>query len=164
LFSSNISSTCAYYMVNFGPRLAEMVSLVWGTPANFNRFRALASLLQQRRSTEAKQTLQDVWPSPGRLHYKLIPFWRLCPVTEFCQVLIHFASSSLHSPIGSVTARHSSNGRESNFAALSTGRHLDSAGRPSRWALAHILVSSFFPRLISAVTSGMSILLHMVWP
>jgi len=27
-----------------------------------------------------------------------------------------------------------------NFAALSTGRHLYSAGRPSRWALVHILV------------------------
>jgi len=38
------------------------------------------------------------------------------------------------------TARHSSSGREPNFAALSTGRHLYSAGRPSRWALAHILV------------------------
>jgi len=29
-------------------------------------------------------------------------------------------------------------------AALTRGRHLYSAGRPSRWALAHILVLSFF--------------------
>jgi len=29
-----------------------------------------------------------------------------------------------------------------NFAALNRGRHLCSAGRPSRWALAHILVVS----------------------
>ena len=35
-------------------------------------------------------------------------------------------------------ARHSSSGRQSNFAALNRGRHLHSAGRPSRWALAHI--------------------------
>jgi len=42
--------------------------------------------------------------------------------------------------IGSVTARHSSSGRQRNFAALSRGRHLYSAGRPSRWALAHVLV------------------------
>jgi len=42
--------------------------------------------------------------------------------------------------LGSVTARHSSSGRQPNFAALSRGRHLYSAGRPSRWALAHILV------------------------
>jgi len=42
--------------------------------------------------------------------------------------------------ISSVTARHSSSGRQPNFAALSRGRHLYSAGWPSRWALAHILV------------------------
>jgi len=28
--------------------------------------------------------------------------------------------------------------RQPNFAALNRGRHLYSAGRPSRWALAHI--------------------------
>ena len=42
----------------------------------------------------------------------------------------------------SVTARHSSIGRQPDFAALNRGRHLYSAGRPSRWALAHILVIS----------------------
>ena len=44
------------------------------------------------------------------------------------------------SRLGSVTARHSSSGRQPNVAALNRGRHLYSAGRPSRWALAHILV------------------------
>jgi len=34
----------------------------------------------------------------------------------------------------------SSNGRQANFAALNRGRNLCSAGRPSGWALAHILV------------------------
>ena len=49
------------------------------------------------------------------------------------------------SRLGSVTARHSSSGRQPNFAALNRGRHLCSAGRPSGWALAHILVlTSFF--------------------
>jgi len=62
-------------MVNFGPLSAEIVSLVWGTPANFNWFHILAALLH------------------------------------------------------------------SHTAALNRGRHLYSAGRPSRWALAHI--SSF---------------------
>jgi len=42
--------------------------------------------------------------------------------------------------LGSVTARQSSSGRQPNFAAMNRGRHLCSAGRPSRWALAHILV------------------------
>ena len=32
-------------MVNFGPLAAEIGSLVWGTPANFNGFRVLAALL-----------------------------------------------------------------------------------------------------------------------
>jgi len=40
-----------------------------------------------------------------------------------------------------VTARQSSSERQRNFAALNRGRHLCSAGRPSRWALANI--SSF---------------------
>jgi len=42
--------------------------------------------------------------------------------------------------LGSITARHSSSGRQPNFAALNRGRHVYLAGRPSRWALAHILV------------------------
>jgi len=42
----------------------------------------------------------------------------------------------------------SSSGRQPNFAALNRGCHLCSAGRPSGWALAHILVPvciSFLP-------------------
>jgi len=35
---------------------------------------------------------------------------------------------------------HDTSGRQPNFAALNRGRHLYLAGRPSRWALAHILV------------------------
>jgi len=42
------------------------------------------------------------------------------------------------SRLGSVTARHSSSGRQPNFAALNRGRHLYLAGQPSRWAMAHI--------------------------
>jgi len=47
------------------------------------------------------------------------------------------------SRLGSVTARHSSIGRQPNFAALNRGRHLYSAGRQSRWALAHISSSLY---------------------
>jgi len=45
----------------------------------------------------------------------------------------------------SVTARQSSSARQANFAALNRGRHLCSAGRPSRWALAHISSFRSFP-------------------
>jgi len=38
------------------------------------------------------------------------------------------------------TARHSSSGRQPKFVALNRGCHLHLAGRPSRWALAHVLV------------------------
>jgi len=70
-------------IVNFGPLTAEICWRVWGTPANFNGFRVLASLLQRRRSTEVNQTLYDVWPSPGLVHYIHI-FRGSYPVTEFC--------------------------------------------------------------------------------
>jgi len=75
----------SHNILNFGLLAAEIVSLVWGTPADFNGFRVLASLLQRRRSTEANQTLHGVWPSPGLVHYIYI-FGGSCPVTEFCQV------------------------------------------------------------------------------
>ena len=51
--------------MNFGQPAAEIGSLVWGIPANFNWFRVLASSLQRRQSTEANQTLHDVWLSRG---------------------------------------------------------------------------------------------------
>ena len=82
LLSSNISSRCPY-MVNFGLLAAEIVSLVWGTPANFNGFRILAALLHGTLLVGVSQT-----------------------------------------------------------AAFNRRRHLYSAGRPSGWALAHILVIS----------------------
>jgi len=83
LLSSNTSSTCLYNMVNFCPLATEILSLVWGTPANFNGFAS----------------------------------WQ-----RYCTA--------------------SSSGRQPKFAALSRGHHLCSAGRPSRWALAHIVVLS----------------------
>jgi len=68
-------------MVNFGPLSAEILSLVWGTPANSTGFAS----------------------------------WK-----HYCTAF--------------------SSGRQPNFAALNRERHLCSAGRPSRWALPHILV------------------------
>ena len=82
LLSSNISSTCPCNMANFGPLVAEILALVWGTPGNFNGFRVLAALLHGNLVVGVSQT-----------------------------------------------------------AALNRGRHLYSAGRPSRWTFAHI--SSF---------------------
>jgi len=79
LLSSNISPTSPHNMVNFGPLAAEILSLVWGTPANFSGFRVLAALLHGTLALGVSQT-----------------------------------------------------------AVLNRGRHRYWAGRPSRWALAHI--------------------------
>ena len=69
------------------------------------------------------------------------------------------------SRLGSVIARQCSSGHQPNFAAMNRGRHLCLAGRPSRWALAHISSLFFFPRLISAVADWMfTILRHIMWP
>jgi len=87
------------YMLHMSPQYGELrptncwdgfVSL--GHPANLNGFRILPSLLQRRRSAEAKQTLHDVWPSPGLVHYIYIfeascPLAELCPTSNFCVLL-----------------------------------------------------------------------------
>ena len=43
-------------MVNFGPLADEIVSLVWGTPRNFNGFRVLAALLHGTLVVGVSQT------------------------------------------------------------------------------------------------------------
>jgi len=146
MLNSNISSTCPHNMVNFGLLMAEIGLAVWSTPANFNGFCVLASLLQRRRSTEANQTLHGVWPSPELVHYIYIS-GALVRNGILSGAKFTLRASLALSYICSVTARQSSRGRQPNFAALSRGRHRYSAGRPSRWAMAHILVLSFFPRL-----------------
>jgi len=81
LFKQQYLLYMSHNMVNFGPLATEIVSLVWGTPANFNGFHVLAALLHGTLVVGISQT-----------------------------------------------------------AALNRGCHLYSAGRPSHWALAHILV------------------------
>ena len=99
LLNSNSCPTSSHNMVNFSIA-AEIGSLVWGTPANFSGFLVLASLglLQRRRSTEANQTLHDVWLFPRLVHYIFL-FGGSGPVTEFCQVQSSLCIQVLHSPI-----------------------------------------------------------------
>ena len=58
LVKQHISSTCPHNMVNFAPLAAEIVSLVWGTPANFNGFRIFAALLHGTLVLGISQTLR----------------------------------------------------------------------------------------------------------
>jgi len=56
--NSNISPTCPHNMANFGLLVAEIDSLVWGTPANFNGFHVLAALLHGTLVVGVSQTLR----------------------------------------------------------------------------------------------------------
>jgi len=97
LLNSNMSSRRPHNMATFGPLTTEIGLPVWGTRANFNQFRVLASLLQRRRSPEANQTLHDVCPSPGLVHY--VHFGGFCPLTEFCYVQNSLCVQVLRSPV-----------------------------------------------------------------
>jgi len=69
LLNSNISPTCPYNMVNFGLLAAEIVLLVWDTPANFNVFRILAALLHSTLVVGVSETLR---PSHWALAHILV--------------------------------------------------------------------------------------------
>jgi len=103
-------------MVNFGPLVAEIGSVVWSTPANFNGFRILPSLLQQCRSPKAYQTARCLavsWVGTVYIHFRgLLPSDRILPGAKFT-----LRPSLAFSYIGSVTARHSSSRRQPNFVA-----------------------------------------------
>jgi len=88
-----MSSICFHNMVKFGLLMVEICCRVWGTPANFNGFCVLASLLHRCCSTEVSQTLNDVWPSPALVYHTYV-FRGSCPLTEFSSCRIHFASKS----------------------------------------------------------------------
>ena len=140
---------CSHNIENFSPLATEIGIPVWGTPANFNWFCVFASLLHRRRATDVSETLHDVWPSPGLLHYIYI-FGDCCPLREFCQMQNLLCIQVLRSPILSAllhiaravgvsqTLWRGIQGMElRNFYR---GRHLYSSGWPSRFALANILV------------------------
>ena len=130
-------------MVNLGPLASEIRSLVWSTPSNFNGFRVLASLLHRHHSPEANQTLHNVWPSLGLLQYIYI-FEGSCPITELRQVQNSLCVEVLRSAILAALLHGTRVVGISQTAALSRRRLLYSTGRPSHWALAHILVCLFF--------------------
>jgi len=133
-------------MANFGPLMAEIGSGVWGTPANFNEFRVFAFVTAATSLiTDLNQTARCLAAScAGTLciHFRGI----LSPKGILTGAKFNLRPSPALSYIDSVSARHSSSGRQTNFAELSRGRHLYSAGWPSRWALADILVIYIYER------------------
>ena len=98
-----------------------------------------------------KNLLTAISPPHAVIIWWTSAYWRLRSVAS----LGHPCKFPRVSRPGSVTARHSSSGRQPNFAALNKGHHLYSAGRPPRWALAHILVYFVFPqRYCGNIVSG----------
>ena len=133
MLNSNISSTCIRNMVNFSPLTAEIYSLVRDTAANFNRFLVLASLLHRLTGGQPNfARCLAVWYTTYTFSGAVAPKGIL-PGAKFT-----LPPSLAFSYIGSVTARHSSSGRQPNFGVVQgmefqnfrRGRHLYSAGRP----------------------------------
>jgi len=103
---------------------ATLPGYIFGTKAHINN----------RKKNVKQQYLPHTSPQYGALRPTSCwdRFVRLGHLYKFQRV----------SRLGSVTAWYSSSGHQPNFATLNRGHrhHLYSAGRPSRWALAHILV------------------------
>jgi len=103
-----------------------------GTPANFNGFLILASLLHWRRSTEVNQTSHDVWPTPGLVD--ILTFSGTYP-NGICQMQNSLCIQVLRSPILAALL-HSTRA----ICVSQTWWH-DSAGRPPHGtSLPHLLV------------------------
>jgi len=155
LLSSNISSTCPHNMVNFGPLAAEIGPCSLGhlskfQSTDFASWQRYCSDVAQRKPTKLCTVFTVSWAGTRRTHFwRFFPRYGILPGAKFT---LHSILALLY--FGNITAWHSSSGREPNFAALSPGRHLYSARRPSRWALAHILVRfafSVFSVLINVI-------------
>ena len=105
-------------MVNFGPLGAEIISLVWGTSANFNRFRVLASLLQRRRSTKPTKLGTMFghllgWYTIYTFLMELLPPDGILPHVKFT---MHPSVAFLY--IGSATAWHSHSRHQPNCGVV----------------------------------------------
>jgi len=114
--SSNISSTCAHNMANFGPLTAEICWRVWSTQqisTGFVSWLRYCTDVVQRTSTKLCRMF-------GRLlgWYTIYTFWGLLPPNAILPAAKFTLRPSLaFSHIGSVTARHSTSGRQPNFVA-----------------------------------------------
>jgi len=86
MLNGNMYSIWPQNILNFSLLTAEICWRVWGTPANLNGFRILASLLQRRCSTEVdEKSVHYVRLYPG-LVYCIYIFGSSCPLMEFCHV------------------------------------------------------------------------------
>jgi len=127
-------------MVNFSPLAAEIgLPCSLGHPSKFQLVSRLGFVTAQTSLNGGQpnfaRCLAVSWAATLYIHFRgLLRHNGVLPCAKFT-----FRPSLTFSYIGSFTARHSSSGRQLNFAVFSRGRHLYLAGRPSRWTSAHIL-------------------------
>jgi len=116
LLNSNIFSTCAHNMANFGPngwdRLASL-----GHPSKFQRVSRLAFVTAATSLTGGQPIfvwcLAVCWAGTLYMHFReLLPPDRIFPGAKFT-----LRPSLVFAYIGSVTAWHSSSRHQPNFAA-----------------------------------------------
>jgi len=138
-------------MANFGPLTAEIGSGVWGTPANFNGFRVspYCSNVAHRRPTKLCTMF-------GRLlhWYTIYTFSEaLAPWQNFARCNIHFTFKSCvllywqrycTAPQQRASAKLCGVVQGIELRNFRRRRHLYSAGRPSSWASAYIVVYSYY--------------------
>ena len=93
MLHSDISYICPHNTANFGPLTAEVCLPVSGTPANFNGFRVLRSLLQRRRYRRPTKLCTMFgrllhWHNVYTFSAALAPWW------NFTRCKIHFTFKS----------------------------------------------------------------------
>jgi len=85
LLSSNISSTCPYSMANFGLLAAEIGSVVWDTPGNFNGVSRIGNVTA-RHSSIGRQANCGTGQRAPRIHVYIGPHSSLLIFLGFVSV------------------------------------------------------------------------------
>jgi len=149
LLNNNISPTCPHNMVNFGSLTAEIHSVVWGTPSKFQRVSCLGFVTAATSLTGGQRSfarcLAVSWAGTLFIHFRgLLP-----PPDRIRHVQCSLCVQVLRSPILAALLHGTPASGSAKLCGVIQGmelrnfrrrRHLYSAGRPSRWASAHILV------------------------
>jgi len=120
-----------YLYSTFWPRWYTQSAEAWITQFYLQITPCLPSFVSIHQMSPPHQLMHRTSNCSSLLIYR-------CQKDEWLQVKRRTAKARRPKTNGSVTARHSSVGRQPNFVALNRGRHISSAGRPSRWALVHI--------------------------
>jgi len=136
-------------MANFGPLTAEMRFGSLGHPSKFQRVSRLAFVTAPTSLTGDQSNfarcLAVYWACTVYIHFReLLPLTEFCPAQNslytskfcvrlywqrYCTALQQRSSVKLCGVV-----------QRMQFRNFRRGRHLYSAGRPSRWASAHILI------------------------